>query len=110
MNSSNRNPPLEKGFIVFWWIAFVMTVPLAARLLYERTILLWRDGDQAIGFTLAHRHPEILFLGLAGCVLLAVWCAIALISVVWRRKAPSARMIPYLLALPLIALICYPVF
>lgn len=109
MDTNNHQRRLGKGFVVSWWIAFVMAAPLAARLLYERTILAWRDGEQAVGFTLAHRNPEIVFFGLAGCVALAAWFLVALVSLIVRRKAPSRDIIAYLLAAPLLVLICAPV-
>lgn len=110
MKPDNHKQRLGRWFIVSWWAAFVMAAPLAARLLYERTVLMWRDGDQALGFALAHGNPVLLFLGLAGCVLLAVWFAVALIDMVARKKAPSGATLSYLLVPPLIGLICYPVF
>lgn len=54
-------------------IAAPGTAYFAARMVYEQTLLSWRNGPQMVGFSLAHSGPILLLL--ASVLLMALWCA-----------------------------------
>ena len=61
------------------------TILLASRLVYEQTVMTWRDGEQMIGFTLAHVFPFLyLWVILAHIALLSV-------AVAWFRGLQLSR-------------------
>lgn len=72
------------GAHVRWWllasglIPVIGTILLAARLIWEQTVLTWQLGPQMVGFSLAHGSGAILLLA---PFLLALWTVIALIVI-----------------------------
>ena len=66
-------------FLKVWWVgASPFAVLFAARILWEKTILTWSHGPQAVGFALFHIHPEFAFGGILGCLAVALWLLITL--------------------------------
>ncbi len=71
-------------------IAAPGTAYLAGRLVYEQTLLSWRNGPQMVGFSLAHSGPILLLLASVG--LMAFWLAGVMGRSLWaqlRGKAVS---------------------
>jgi len=69
------------------------TALLALRLMYEQTVMTWRDGEQMVGFALAHAYiffylPMLLSLVVAHFALAS---AIAVTFAHWLRKLPTPR-------------------
>ncbi len=76
-----RNPSMkeerERDRLPAWlWIAGTIAAPgtayFAARMVYEQTLLSWRNGPQMVGFSLAHSGPILILF--ASIVLMALWC------------------------------------
>jgi hypothetical protein len=82
-----------RGLIIWWWSAFIAAAPLYFRLLWEQTYLTWQKGPQMIGFSLAHQHPEVLLVGLAGYAAMCGWLvvAFAIIRALWFLGRPRRR-------------------
>jgi hypothetical protein len=75
---------------VAWLSAAPLGVAFAARMVWEKTILTARSGEQMIGFSLAHRHP-LLFLGGVLCsYFLMLWLIPALYFLLKTRFRASA--------------------
>jgi ankyrin repeat protein len=71
-------------------IAAPGAVFLAARLIYEQTLLTWRRGPQMVGFALA--HSGLVLPLLLSTVLMLLWCAAVLgrsLWALWRGKSVS---------------------
>ena len=68
----------------------VGTIALAARLIWEMTVLTWKQGPQMVGFSLAHGVGVLLFLF---PLLLCLWLlAVITQFIVWKTKqqAPAS--------------------
>jgi hypothetical protein len=96
MNGPNERQSLPNWLAVWWWVAFVVAAPLYLRLLWEQTFLTWRAGRQMIGFSLVHRHLEILVAGLAGYVLFLAWIIVTAVYLAMKRTRPSRSTLAYL--------------
>lgn len=68
-----------------WWLVYLPFAALEIRLLWEETWLTWTRGEQMIGFSLAHVHPEWLLLGFLGGIGTALWVLTAVMIVTLRR-------------------------
>ncbi|HEU5182713.1 MAG TPA: ankyrin repeat domain-containing protein [Candidatus Polarisedimenticolia bacterium] len=86
------------------------TAYFAARMVYEQTLLSWRNGPQLVGFSLAHSGPILLLLASAG--VMALWCAGVIGRSLWamlRGRAVSAsRWIVLTVAVCLLLLLAVP--
>lgn len=85
METSGQTRRFPKLLTVSWWFVYLPLLALEARLLYEETWLTYTRGEQMIGFTMAHKFPELLLLGFFGWAGCLIWCSIALVVIV-RRK------------------------
>lgn len=104
MSTDKETQRLTKWLIIWWWIALIFAAPLYLRLLYEQTFLTWAEGRQMVGFSLVHLHPEILFLGLVGDTLFAVWLLTAVGFLVMKKKKLAGSTIAYF-AIPTLAMV-----
>lgn len=68
-----------------WWLVYLPLAVLESRLLWEQTWLTWTRGEQMVGFSLAHAHPEVLLLGLLGAIGTALWVLMTVVIVALRR-------------------------
>lgn len=69
------------------------TALLALRLVYEQTVMTWRDGEQMVGFALAHAYilfylPMLLSLVVAH---FALACTISVTFARWLRGLPTPK-------------------
>jgi len=67
------------------------TALLALRLVYEQTVMTWRNGEQMVGFALAHAYilfyiPMLLSLAIAH---FSLACAVSVTFARWLRKLPT---------------------
>src|SRR5262245_45477822 len=69
------------------WLSLPGVFALVLRLVYEQTVLTWRDGEQMVGFALAHAHTGLLLGGLmsvmAGVVYLLLITVVSVLR--WFR-------------------------
>jgi hypothetical protein len=70
-----------------WWI-FIPFLILVVRLTWERTYLTLTNGQQNIGFSLAHGYFAILFLT---PILSLIWTLMMLIQFVFRNKVEREK-------------------
>lgn len=96
-----------RRLVLWWWAALAASAPLYVRILWEQTALTWRRGPQMIGFSLAHQHPEILFLGLVGYVGMVAWLIAAGVSAVRRRSLPQGVQLAYLVVTLVAVLVAF---
>jgi len=68
---------------------------LSVRLIWEMTVLTWREGLQAVGFTLFHSMPSLALLGLLSLVGAGVWCLFVMVQ--WGRKTRVMSRIDHIL-------------
>ena len=76
--------PLPIRMQVFGWAALVGALAWDLRLIYEQTILTWRNGPQMLGFAMAHLHPGLLIVGVVSLIGAHVWLVWFL--VLWIRR------------------------
>ena len=98
---------LGRGLVIWWWLALAASAPLYVRILWEQTALTWQRGPQMIGFSLAHQHPEILFLGLLGYVGMLSWLVTAGVSALRRRSSPKGVQLVYVIITLVAVLIAF---
>ncbi len=55
-----------------------------ARLVYEETILTWRNGPQMLLFSIAHQMPGAILLGYSFVMLSHIWALVALSTIAYR--------------------------
>ena len=85
--------PLPIRMQVFGWAAFVGALAWDLRIVYEQTILTWRNGSQMLGFAMVHLHPELLIGGVISLICVHIWLVWFL--VLWARRLTSgSRMRP----------------
>jgi hypothetical protein len=60
-----------------------------------------------IGFSLAHQHPEIMFLGLVGYAGMLVWLVAAGVSALRRRSLPKGVQLAYLVVTVVAVLVAF---
>jgi hypothetical protein len=76
-------------FAICGMAAVFFAAIFAGRMLWEETLLTWRQGPQMLGFSLAHGPWVVLFLA---PIALSLWLAIALVALVVylvKRRRPS---------------------
>lgn len=71
-------------FIIAGWVAFVPAALLILRLLWEKTLLTWEEGEQTVGLLLLHQYPILFSLGITALVLCDIWIIIG--GVYWYRR------------------------
>lgn len=102
-----------RSLLIWWWLAFAASAPFYLRILWEQTALTWQRGPQMIGFSLAHQHPEILFLGLAGYAAMLGWLVAVGVTVLRRGSLPNgvrlAHVVVTLIAI-LVGLVPYHIW
>ena len=65
--------PLPKWLRLIWLFAAPLGISVSARILWEKTLLTAREGEQMIGFSMIHIHPGFFFSGLLCSVILLAW-------------------------------------
>jgi hypothetical protein len=83
---SMMNRAFPKWFTLLGWIFYVPASLFVIRLLWEKTLLTWREGPQMIGFTMVHLHPIPFFIGVTGMLLCDLWILTAIVFLILRRK------------------------
>jgi Ankyrin repeats (3 copies) len=81
---------MRRGFPRPWLVAGYVFCALAAlfvgRVVYEETVLTWKNGPQMVGFTMAHASvPWILIAGIIGVSCGMIWTFVSIIQL-FRRK------------------------
>ncbi len=80
------NKTFPKWLRVWWLFSSPLAIVLAARFMWEKTILTWRSGPQMVGFSLIHIHPLFAIAGLLCSWSLMLWLLPAVIYFVIRRE------------------------
>ena len=93
------------GFPTAWvalgYVVCAVAALFAGRIIYEETILTWKNGPQAIGFALLHgAAPAAPLIIIAGLVGLPGWASVdvGLLNLIVSSEIPS----------PSISLVAYP--
>jgi hypothetical protein len=85
--------PASRVLLIAWIVTLLGALPLELRLTWERTVLTWTQGPQAVGFTLAHQQLPLLLIGtlcmMAALVLLVGLVGATLVALI--RRQPVAR-------------------
>jgi len=97
-----HSPPTEQskfplGLTVFGWSVLFVMAPLSLRLMYEQTVLTWRDGWQMVGFSLAHVIPGLLIIGIVGAICAHVYLVVLLVLTALNRLRGRPLLHPNLL-------------
>jgi hypothetical protein len=61
----------------------------AARVAWEKTILTWERGPQAVGFSMMHIHPMFFIVGVLCCFSIMLWLLPSAFYAIKRRQALS---------------------
>jgi hypothetical protein len=81
---------LPKWLVVFWLFSAPIGLIFALRILWEKTWLTARDGEQMIGFSIAHIHPLFFIAGVLSTIALAIWSLPAFVYMVRAKlKIPA---------------------
>jgi len=95
MTSSGRRP--RSPLALCGLVAIIASAPYVLRLVYEETILTWREGDQMVGFSVVHAFPQLLLLGGLGLLgvhlFLLAWLGSSAFELFRRRKLPSHHLL-----------------
>jgi hypothetical protein len=86
---------------IIGWVSMPGIIALTARLVYEQTVLTWRDGMQAVGYSLGHAYA-LLFLWMLLSVLGAIgyFLAVVVVSVIRRVRSERLQLnLPFVIAL-----------
>jgi len=69
------------------WLSLPGVFALVLRLVYEQTVLTWRDGEQMVGFALAHVYTGLLVWGVLSVIVGIVYLLlIAAVSTLQRFR------------------------
>jgi hypothetical protein len=90
-----------------WILVSAAGLPFAGRILWEKTILTWREGPQNIGFSLAHIHPEFFLVGIIATFFYVIWL---LVSAAWFSQHKVRPDVTSWIALSLTVLALVAVF
>jgi hypothetical protein len=108
----NTVKPRRSVLCVLGLIAVVMSAPFVLRLVYEQTLLTWRQGWQMVGFSIAHVHPGLLIfggLGLLGLhVFIIAWSVAAVLTRLPERHSPVQNISLATIAAVLLLLVYVP--
>jgi hypothetical protein len=86
---TSMSSPKETWFWRAVWLpAYVLTVLLTLRLVYEQTWLSWQRGPQMIGFSLAHSGWALPLF--AGTLFMVVWSVAATVLLIAQRLRHGA--------------------
>ena len=86
--SMNRDAQdgLPRAWTTTGYVVFAVSAIFVGRIVYEETILTWKNGPQMVGFALAHgAAPLILVAGLVGLPCGLLWMLVSL-PLLFRRK------------------------
>jgi len=72
-----------------WLLISPLGLLFTARIAWEKTVLTWSRGPQAVGFSLMHVHPAFAVLGSLCSFLLIVWSVPGSIYLIRRWKSSS---------------------
>ena len=98
-----------KPWMVTGYVLSAIGAIFAGRVIYEETILTWKDGPQMIGFAVAHTMPLLLLAGPIGVCSGLLWVIVSLILMSRRRfHAPLADWAPLVFLLFLGAMLLIP--
>ncbi len=62
------------------------SLPWTIRLVWEMTLLTWHQGQQMVGFSIAHTMPGFLVLGVMSTLGTAIWCiGVGLVAALRKR-------------------------
>ena len=61
------------------------------RIVWEETILTWREGPQAVGFALLHTQPLFALLGFAAYYAAHLWLLAVIVFLFWKRHRIGKR-------------------
>jgi hypothetical protein len=92
------------GFPKLWMVTGYVLAALVAiftcRVVYEETILTWKNGPQMVGFAMVHTMPSLLLAGLIGAVGGLLWMIVS-VTLLFRRRfrLPWFDLLPLLLLL-----------
>ena len=92
------------GFPRLWTvIGYILVADVAiftGRIVYEETILTWKNGPQMVGFAMAHIMPPLLLTGLIGVIGGLLWLIFS-VTLLFRRRfrLPWFDLLPILLLL-----------
>jgi hypothetical protein len=74
---SPPNPPQAKRLpdwmTVLWLVPAPLALTFSARVLWEKTLLTYLEGEQMIGFSLMHIHPFFFISGWLCSMILMLW-------------------------------------
>ena len=91
-------------------LAWPGAIYLVLRIVWEETLLTWRQGPQMVGFSLAHTGPLLLLL--LSAALSVVWLVVVLVrSAVMlhrHRKVPAVRWVVLAGGIALLSLFFVP--
>ncbi len=73
LNSEKKPSGLPKWVTISWLVVFPLAFLLTLRFIYEQTYLTWVNGQQMVGFTLAHQGIGFLILGMLSLGLTHLW-------------------------------------
>lgn len=94
---TNRGP-LSTSVRLLGACLMIGSLVLACRLVWEMTVLTWREGLQAVGFSVAHLAPTLYLLGIFSAVGSAIWCLVVLVCAALHLRT-LARLDWFLLVL-----------
>lgn len=69
---------------ISWLVVYPLMAILVGRLLYERTYLTWKYGEQAIGFVFVHAYGLLFLASALGFFLAHGWLLAALVFILLR--------------------------
>ena len=97
-----------KVWIITGYLLLCAAAILVARILYEETVLTWRNGPQMVGFAMAHGAlAPIFILGSIALPGILLWLAVSLMLLMWKKFRLLA-WIPAILSILLVALLSVP--
>ncbi|MCX6543479.1 MAG: ankyrin repeat domain-containing protein [Acidobacteria bacterium] len=95
MHTGNTRPiTLPLPVRIVGGLSVLATALLAGRLVWEQTILTWRNGPQMVGFSLVHgSYAPLIFAPIGLLLWIAVLVAVILIALARRRRMARAMWI-----------------
>src|SRR5262245_10933942 len=79
--------PLSKSTRYIGLALLLCCLPVTLRLVWEMTLLTWQEGEQMIGFSIAHSMLGLVVVGGLAEWAALVWCLTILTLAVVRRRA-----------------------
>lgn len=90
MSSGDRPPPFPFGLTIFGCMSLSVVTPFTLRYVYVQTVLTWRNAWQMVGYSLAHVHPFIMLLGIAGAISAHIFLLVWLVVFIARKMRGQA--------------------